>query len=71
LSRALELLGNIPKERAAYAGDSPFDVEAAKAAGLTSIAVSWGAFSEDTLRAAEPDHLVPDIQSAVDLLLSL
>jgi pyrophosphatase PpaX len=46
-------------------------VEAAKAAGLTSIAVSWGAFSEDTLRAAEPDHLVPDIQSAVDLLLSL
>jgi pyrophosphatase PpaX len=68
LLRGLELLG-VPKERAAYVGDSPFDVEAAKAAGLTSVAVSWGAFSEDRLREAEPDHLVPDIESAVDLLL--
>ena len=71
LLRGLELLGSIPKRRAAYVGDSPFDVEAAKAAGLTSVAVSWGAFSEGALRAAEPDHLVPDIQSAVDVLLTL
>ena len=71
LLRGLELLGGIPKERAAYVGDSPFDVQAAKAAGLTSVAVSWGAFSEDRLREAEPDHLVPDIQSAVDVLLTL
>jgi pyrophosphatase PpaX len=71
LWRGLELAGGFPKEEAAYVGDSPFDVEAAKAAGLTSVAVSWGAFSEDKLREAEPDHLVPDIQSAVDVLLSL
>jgi pyrophosphatase PpaX len=71
LLRGLELLGSIPKERAAYVGDSPFDVEAAKAAGLTSVAVSWGAFSESALRAAKPDHLVPDIRSAVDVLLTL
>jgi pyrophosphatase PpaX len=71
LWRGLELLGGIPKEEAAYVGDSPFDVEAAKAAGLTSVAVSWGAFSEDRLREAEPDHLVPDIESAVEVLLSL
>ena len=71
LLRGLELLGNVPKEEAAYVGDSPFDVEAAKAAGLTSVAVSWGAFSEDRLREAEPDHLVPDIESAVDVLVSL
>ncbi|HET7270602.1 MAG TPA: HAD-IA family hydrolase [Rubrobacter sp.] len=71
LLRGLELLGGIPREEAAYIGDSPFDVEAAKAAGLTSVAVSWGAFSEDNLRAAEPDHLVPDIDSAVDVLLDL
>jgi pyrophosphatase PpaX len=70
LLRALELLG-VPKERAAYVGDSPFDVEAAKAAGLASVAVSWGAFSEDRLREAEPDHLVTDIRSAVDALLTL
>jgi len=71
LLRGLELLGDVPKEEAVYVGDSPFDVEAAKAAGLRSVAVSWGAFSEDTLRTAEPDHLVPDIDSAVDVLLTL
>jgi pyrophosphatase PpaX len=71
LLSGLELLGGVPKEKAAYVGDSPFDVQAAKAAGLTSVAVSWGAFSEDRLREAEPDHLVPDIGSAVDVLLAL
>ena len=71
LLRGLELLGGVPREEAAYVGDSPFDVQAAKAAGLTSVAVSWGVFSEDRLRGAEPDHLVPDIESAVDVLLSL
>jgi pyrophosphatase PpaX len=71
LLRGLELLGGVPKERAAYVGDSPFDVQAAKAAGLKSVAVSWGAFSEDRLREAEPDHLVPNIGSAVDVLLTL
>jgi hypothetical protein len=33
--------------------------------------VSWGAFSEDTLREADPDHLVPDLDSAVDILLEI
>ncbi|MDQ3862989.1 MAG: HAD-IA family hydrolase [Actinomycetota bacterium] len=71
LLRGLELLGGVPKESAAYVGDSPFDVEAARSAGLTSVAVSWGAFSEDRLREAGPDHLVPDIGSAVDVLLRM
>ena len=71
LLKGLELLGNVPRKQAAYVGDSPFDVAAAKAAGVRSVAVSWGAFSEDALRAAEPDDLVPDLDSAVDVLLSL
>ncbi len=71
LLKGLELIGDVPKEQAVYVGDSPFDVQAAKAAGLTSVAVTWGAFSEDTLREAEPDHLVPDIDAAVDVLLKL
>jgi pyrophosphatase PpaX len=70
LLKGLELLGNVPREQAAYVGDSPFDVAAAKAAGVESVAVSWGAFSEDALRAAEPDHLAPDLDAAVDVLLS-
>jgi len=67
--KGLELLGNVSPENAAYVGDSPFDVAAARAARVTSVAVSWGAFTEDTLRAAEPDHLVPDLDAAVDVLL--
>ena len=71
LLKGLELAGDVPREKAVYVGDSPFDVQAAKAAGLTSVAVSWGAFSEDTLREAATDHLVPDIDAAVDLILEL
>lgn len=71
LLKALELLGGVPPEEAAYVGDSPHDIKAARAADLRSVAVSWGAFSEDILRAAGPDHLVPDLDSAVDVLLSL
>ena len=70
LLKGLELLGNVPREQSAYVGDSPFDVTAAKAAGVESVAVSWGAFSGDALRAAEPDQLVPDLDAAVDVLLS-
>jgi pyrophosphatase PpaX len=71
LHKALELLGNVPREEATYVGDSPFDVAAAKAARVRSVAVSWGAFSEEALRAAGPDHLVPDLDAAVDVLLSV
>jgi pyrophosphatase PpaX len=38
---ALERLG-AAAEDAAYVGDSPFDMQAAKAAGLYAIGVSWG-----------------------------
>jgi len=71
LHKGLQLLGNVPREEATYVGDSPFDVAAAKAARVKSIAVSWGAFSEEALRAAGPDHLVPDLDAAVDVLLSV
>lgn len=69
LLKGLELLGEVPVSEAAYVGDSPHDVEAARAAGLTSVAVSWGAFSEEALRNAKPDYLVGDLDAAVDVLL--
>jgi pyrophosphatase PpaX len=71
LLKGLEFLRGVQREEVAYVGDSPFDVAAAKAAGVTSVAVSWGAFSEDTLREAESDHLVENIDSAVDVLLRM
>ncbi|CAN5877308.1 HAD family hydrolase [soil metagenome] len=71
LLKGLELLGDVPIEQSAYVGDSPHDIKAARAAGVTSVAISWGAFPEQALLKAEPDYLVPDIDSAVDVLLKL
>jgi hypothetical protein len=34
-----------------------------------SVAVSWGAFTTEALHAAGPDHLVKDLDSAIDFLL--
>jgi pyrophosphatase PpaX len=57
---ALERLG-ADGQRAAYVGDSPFDIRAAKAAGMTSIAVAWGGIHpEGRLEAERPDHVVSD-----------
>src|ERR671937_197146 len=56
--RALELLEARPDE-AAYVGDSPFDVEAARRAGVHSVAVTWGGIhSRETLENARADTLV-------------
>ena len=41
LRLALDRLG-VTAQEAAYVGDSPFDMQAAKAAGLYAIGVSWG-----------------------------
>jgi pyrophosphatase PpaX len=69
LLKGLELLGDVSPERAAYVGDAPFDVAAAHAADVMSVAVSWGAFTAEDLRAAGPDRLFEDLDSAVAFLL--
>ena len=55
---ALARLGADPGE-AAYVGDSPFDIRAAKAAAVTAVAVGWGGIHPDErLLREEPDALV-------------
>jgi pyrophosphatase PpaX len=50
-------------------GDSPFDVQAAKAAGVAAIAVTWGGIhSRERLAREEPEALV---DSAEELLARL
>jgi pyrophosphatase PpaX len=54
---------------AAYVGDSPFDVAAAKAAGVFAVAVTWGGIhSEETLRAESPDALVSTPAELLDVV---
>jgi pyrophosphatase PpaX len=51
---ALERLGRTA-EGACYVGDAPFDLRAARAAGVTAIGVTWGFFDREALEAEEPD----------------
>jgi pyrophosphatase PpaX len=50
---AVDRLGGTPRQ-AVYVGDAVVDVHAAKAAGMASIAVTWGAGHPDALAAAGP-----------------
>jgi phosphoglycolate phosphatase-like HAD superfamily hydrolase len=45
----------------AYVGDSPFDIRAAKAAGMFAVAVTWGGIHDRSkLEAEQPDAIVDD-----------
>ena len=41
-----------------YVGDSPYDIEAGRAAGMATAAVAWGVFGREELLAARPDYWV-------------
>jgi pyrophosphatase PpaX len=65
---ALARLGAQPRE-AAYVGDAPFDIQAAKAAGIFSIAVTWGGIhSRERLEAEAPDALVDTTEELLESL---
>jgi len=65
---ALARLGAGP-EGACYVGDAPFDLQAGRAAGVTTIAVPWGFFSRDTLAAEGPDVIVESVAGLVEVCL--
>ena len=68
LEHALGLL-DAGRDEAVYVGDSPFDIRAAKGAGMHSIAVTWGGIHpRERLEAEEPDAVVA---SAEELLAAL
>ncbi|MEI2778971.1 MAG: HAD-IA family hydrolase [Tetrasphaera sp.] len=58
-----------PVERCVYVGDAVVDVQAAKAAGMASVAVTWGAGVRESLAAAGPDHLVDTPAELTAILL--
>jgi pyrophosphatase PpaX len=65
---ALERLGARPDE-AAYVGDSPFDVGAARVAGVHAVAATWGGIhSRERLEAEQPDALVATVDELPDVL---
>jgi pyrophosphatase PpaX len=68
LLAAVEHLDAAP-ENAAYVGDSPFDIRAAKAAGMFAVAVGWGGIhSAETLLREEPDAFVERAEELLAVL---
>jgi pyrophosphatase PpaX len=54
---------------AAYVGDSPFDIRAAKAAGAFAVGVGWGGIhSAERLLEEEPDAFVHEPEDLLDVV---
>ena len=54
-----------------FVGDSPHDVESGNAAGVTTVAVPWGAYTRDEIAHARPAHWIdamPDLPLAIERL---
>ena len=65
---AARRLGAHPAETA-YVGDSPFDVRAAKAAGMFAVAVTWGRIHDRSrLEAEHPDAIVDSAEELLGVL---
>ena len=54
---------------AVYVGDATVDVLAAKSAGMSSVAVTWGAGERAALEATEPDVVVDTVDELTAYLL--
>jgi pyrophosphatase PpaX len=68
LREALKRLGRSPNG-ACYVGDAPFDLDAAHAAGVAPIAVTWGFFTREALEACRPAAVAETIPQLLDLCL--
>jgi len=50
-----------------FVGDAPYDMEAGRAAGTCTAAVTWGGYPESVLRRTEPDHWVGSLEELLEL----
>jgi pyrophosphatase PpaX len=65
---AAERMYAVPDE-CAYIGDSPFDIRAAKAAGMHAVAVTWGGIHDrEKLERERPDAVVDHPHELLDVL---
>lgn len=65
---ALERLGADPDDTA-YVGDAPFDIAAAKAAGVHAIGVTWGGIhTRERMEEEGPDAVVDTSEELYDVL---
>ncbi len=68
LLMAVQALGGTPAE-AVYVGDAVVDTLAGKAAGMSTVAVTWGAGHPDALAGVRPDRVAHTPQELSSILL--
>ncbi|EWT02659.1 HAD family hydrolase [Intrasporangium oryzae NRRL B-24470] len=66
---ALQRLGQSDPSRAVYVGDAVVDVLAGKAAGMATVAVTWGAGVAESLSAVRPDAVAKSADELRTVLL--
>lgn len=67
---ALKLLGSVAGRHAVVVGDSVFDLEMGRAAGVRTIGVTWGAHAKERLEAVGADHIVATVAELAAILAS-
>lgn len=65
--KAIERLG-VSRGETVYVGDSDVDVETARNAGITGVAVSWGFRTEESLRKAGAQYIAATPQELLAIL---
>ena len=67
--RAREAVGHeFPFDRVTILGDTPLDVDCARACGATAVAVATGFYPYDDLHDCEPDHLFEDFSDVASVV---
>ena len=61
VERALAILGVAPAD-ALFVGDSPHDVESGRAAGVMTVAATWGAFTRGELERSGADIVIDRVE---------
>jgi len=67
IERALRELGAVG-EPAVMVGDSSFDIDAAKRAGVTSVGVSWSLKGREFIAGLQPDYIIDDMRELLPIL---
>ena len=67
LVKAVSILG-LDSDAVYYVGDSPYDISAAKAAGLKVVSVATGNYSVERLRHEGADYVIPSVSELPSLL---
>jgi phosphoglycolate phosphatase len=62
IARAASLCEDLSPSEVFVVGDTPRDIEAAKAAGAVSVGVASGHYSAEELMAAGPDHVLRSLE---------